>query len=300
MPRIAVGVDAGGTKTAVVYSVDGKRVRVDTHGAVSASLKGTEAAANAIATAIASTTDGAIPHAIFVGAAGAGRADVADGIRSALESRFANAKVGVRDDAYIALRAAIPEGDGVVLIAGTGSIAYAQRGNEGYRCGGYGYLVGDDGSGFAIGAAAIKHLLKSYDGRVSRDAFAEDLESHLDVRSLTDVLERVYRSAAPVGTIAGVAPLVLQMAQRSERIATRIVQSAALELFDLLKGAIKRAGLSGTSAPIALAGGLLSSNSLLTYLLETRILNEFTTMPIRKDNPEPCSGALAEAERLLS
>jgi N-acetylglucosamine kinase-like BadF-type ATPase len=52
MPRIAVGVDAGGTKTAVVYSVDGETVRVDTHDAVSPSLKGTEAAASAIATPI--------------------------------------------------------------------------------------------------------------------------------------------------------------------------------------------------------------------------------------------------------
>jgi glucosamine kinase len=300
MPQIAVGVDAGGTKTAVVYSVDGETVRVDTHDAVSASVKGTEAAADAIARAIESTTDGAIPHAIFVGAAGAGREDVADGIRTALQSRFGTAKVDVRDDAYIAMRAAIPQGDGVVLIAGTGSIAYAQAGGEGYRCGGYGYLIGDDGSGFAIGAAAVKHLLKAYDGRVARDAFVEAIESHLGVQTLTDVLERVYRSTKPVGTIAGVAPLVLQMAQSSERVATKIVQTAALELFDLLKSVIKRADLIGSDAPIAFAGGLLTANSLLTYLLEMRVLNEFTSMPIRKDNPEPCVGALAEAQRLLS
>jgi N-acetylglucosamine kinase-like BadF-type ATPase len=128
----------------------------------------------------------------------------------------------------------------------------------------------------------------------------EAVEAHLGVQTLTHVLERVYRSATPVGTIAGVAPLVLQMAQSSERVATKIVQTAALELFDLLKGVIKRADLSESDAPIAFAGGLLSANSLLTYLLEMRVLNEFTAMPIRKDNPEPCVGALAEAERLLS
>lgn len=300
MPRIAVGVDAGGTKIAVAYSVDGETIRVDSHEAASPSLKGTEAASNAIATAVESTTDGALPHAIFVGAAGAGREDVAVDIRSALESRFPSARVAVRDDAYIALRAAIPDGDGVVVIAGTGSVAFAQSGGDGYRCGGYGYLIGDDGSGFAIGAAAIKHLMKAYDGRVPRDAFVEAIESHFAVQTLTGMLERVYRSTAPVGTIAGVAPLVLQMAQSSERIATRIVQTAAQELFDLLKGVIKRANLSGSDAPIALAGGLLSANSLLTYLLEMRILNELTSMPIRKDNPDPCTGALAEAERLLS
>lgn len=300
MPRIAVGVDAGGTKTAVVYSVDGKTVRVESFEGASASVKGTEAAANAVATAIEATTDGAIPHAIFVGAAGAGREEVAGGIRSALQSRFANARVEVRDDAFIALRAAVPDGNGVVLIAGTGSIAYAQNGEESYRCGGYGYLMGDDGSGFAIGSSALKHLCKSYDGRVSRDALVERLEERLGVRQLSDVLELVYGSTSPAGRIAALAPLVLELAQTSERSATKIVQTAGLELFDLLKSVVKRAGLTGSDAPIAFAGGLLSSNSLLTYLLETRLLNEFPTMPIRKDNPEPCLGALAQAQRLLS
>lgn len=300
MPVIAVGVDAGGTKTAVVYSVDGRKIRVDSFEAASPSVKGTEAAANAIATAIEATTDGAIPHAIFVGAAGAGREEVAGGIRSLLASRFANAKVDVRDDAYIALRAAVREGNGIVLIAGTGSIAFAQNGEDSYRCGGYGYLMGDDGSGFAIGSAAVKHLCKSYDGRVSRDALAEQIEAALEARKLSDVLERIYRSSAPVGAIASLAPVVLELAQSGERSATRIVQTAGLELFDLLKSVIKRADLAGTDAPIAFAGGLLNANSLLTYLLETRLLNEFPTMPIRKDNPEPCLGALAQAERLLS
>lgn len=299
MPRIAVGVDAGGSKIAVVHSVDGETARVECYDAASPSLRGPEAAADAIATAIEAATDGAKPHAIFVGAAGAGRDDIASPITAALESRFAGARVEVRDDAYIALRAAVPQGDGVVLIAGTGSIAYAQRGDESFRSGGYGYLIGDDGSGFAIGAAGIKHLCKVYDGRVPRDGLADMLEGRFEVARLTDMLERVYRSTSAVTTVASAAPIVLEMAQAGERSATRIVQTAALELFELLKGAIKRSGLVGSDAPIALAGGLLGTNSLLTFLLETRLLNEYPSMPLRKEPPSPCLGALAEAQRLL-
>lgn len=299
MPRIAVGVDAGGSKIAVVHSVDGETARVECYDAASPSLRGPEAAADAIATAIEAATDGAKPHAIFVGAAGAGRDDIASPITAALESRFAGARVEVRDDAYIALRAAVPQGDGVVLIAGTGSIAYAQRGDESFRSGGYGYLIGDDGSGFAIGASGIKHLCKVYDGRVPRDGLADMLEGRFEVARLTDMLERVYRSTSAVTTAASAAPIVLEMAQAGERSATRIVQTAALELFELLKGAIKRSGLVGSDAPIALAGGLLGTNSLLTFLLETRLLNEYPSMPLRKEPPSPCLGALAEAQRLL-
>lgn len=300
MPAIAVGVDAGGTKTAVVHAVDGEASRIEMRDGANASVRGAESAATIIADAVESSLDGAMPHAIFVGAAGAARQEVRDAIEGALRSRFGAARIQVRDDAYIALRAAVPQGDGVVVIAGTGSIAYAQHGDEGYRCGGYGYLLGDDGSGFAIGSAGIAHVLRSYDRRVPRDELVAALEKHLDVNHLEGVLQSVYRSENPVGTVAAAARVVLDLAQSGERSATKIVQAAALGLGDLVKSVIKLAGLTGEPAQIVLAGGLLQSNSLLTYLLETRLLNEHPAMPVKKLSEEPCLGALSEAQRLLN
>jgi N-acetylglucosamine kinase-like BadF-type ATPase len=299
MPAIAVGVDAGGSKTAVVHAVDGTVSNVELCESANASVRGSEGAAAIIADAVESSLHGAMPHAIFVGAAGAGRREVRDAIETALHSRYASARVEVRDDAYIALRASVPQGDGVVIIAGTGSIAYAQRGEEGHRCGGYGYLLGDDGSGFAIGSAGIAHVLRSYDGRVPRDELVDALEAHLGAHDLEGVLQAVYRSEYPVGAVAAAARVVLEMAQAGERSATKFVQNAALALADLAKSVIKRAGLTGAAAPIVLAGGMLQSNSLLTYLLETRLLNEYPNMPVSKNAAEPCLGALAEAQRLL-
>jgi glucosamine kinase len=299
MPSITVGVDAGGTKTAVVHAVDGEESRVEFREGANASMRGAEGAAAIIADAVESTLDGAIPHAIFVGAAGAARPEVRGAIESALRSRYQTARVEVRDDAYIALRAAVPAGDGVVVIAGTGSITFAQHGNDGYRCGGYGYLLGDDGSGFAIGSAGIAYLLRSYDKRVPRDELVLALETQLGVTDLQGVLQAVYRSEHPVATVAAAARIVLDLAQAGERSATKIVQNAALGLGDLVRSVIKLAGLSGAAVPIVLAGGLLQSNSLLTYLLETRLLNEYPAMPVSKLSTEPCFGALAEAQRLL-
>src|SRR5579872_1987820 len=299
MPAVAVGVDAGGSKTAVVHAVDGTVSNVELCEGANASMRGAERAASIIADAVQSSLHGALPHAIFVGAAGAGRAEVRGAIEEALRSRYASARIEVRDDAYIALRASVPQGDGVVVIAGTGSIAYAQHGEHGYRCGGYGYLLGDDGSGFAIGSAGIAHVLRSYDGRVARDGLVSALESHLDARDVEGVLQAVYRTGHPAGTVAAAARVVLEVAQAGERSATKIVQAAALGLGDLVKSVIKLAGLTGSAAPIVLAGGMLQSNSLLTYLLETRLLNEHPAMPVSKDSAQPCFGALAEAQRLL-
>lgn len=300
MPSIAVGVDAGGSKTAVIRAVDGETGRIEVREGANASQRGAEGAAAIIADAVESTLEGATPHAIFVGAAGAARQEVRDAIEGALRSRFASARIQVRDDAYIALRASVPDGDGVVVIAGTGSIAYAQHGEQGYRCGGYGYLLGDDGSGFAIGSAGIGHVLRSYDGRVPRDELVAALEVHLGVRDLEGVLQSVYRCEHPVGIVADAARIVLAVAQSGERSATKIVQGAALALGELVKSVIKRADLTGAAVPIVLAGGMLQSNSLLTYLLETRLLNEHPSMPVSKRAAEPCFGALAQAQRLLN
>jgi N-acetylglucosamine kinase-like BadF-type ATPase len=299
MPAIAVGVDAGGSKTAVVHAVDAAVSNIEICDGANASQRGAEGAASIIADAVQSSLQGAIPHAIFVGAAGAGRREVRDAIEGALRSRYASARIEVRDDAYIALRASVPQGDGIVVIAGTGSIAYAQRGDEGYRCGGYGYLLGDDGSGFAIGSSGIAHVLRSYDARVPRDELVAALEAHLGARDREGVLQAVYRSSHPAGVVAAAARVVIDVAQNGERSATKIVQGAALALGDLVKSVIRRAGLTGVAAPIVLAGGMLASNSLLTYLLETRLLNEHPAMPISKDSAQPCLGALSEAQRLL-
>lgn len=299
MPSIAVGVDAGGSKTAVVHAVDGEASRVDLADGANASMRGAEGAAAIIADAVERSLDGGIPHAIFVGAAGASRREVREAIETALRSRYPSARVAVREDAYIALRSGAPEGDGVVAIAGTGSIAYAQHGTEGYRCGGYGYLLGDDGSGYAIGSAGIGHLMRVYDKRIARDALAASMEAFLHAGDFEDVLQAVYRSENPVARVADAARVVLDAAQAGERSATKIVQTAALALADLVKSVIKRADLTGAHAPIVLAGGLLKSNSLLTYLLETRLLNEHPNMPIVKHLAEPCMGALSEARRLL-
>jgi glucosamine kinase len=299
MSRIAVGVDAGGSKTAVTYSLDGVCKGVWYGSSANPSVHGAERAGDAIAKTIELALDGALPGAIFVGAAGAGRESVAGELRNALESRFADANVEVRDDAYIALRAAVPEGDGAVVIAGSGAIAYAEKDGSGFRSGGYGYLFGDAGSGFGIGAAAVDRLLRAYDGRAPRDAFTEELEAALGVSSLGETLQKVYAAEAPARALAQLAPIVIDAAGRGDRSASKIVQQAAAELNSLLKAAIASASLAGSNAPIAFSGGLLSASSLLTFLLETRLLNDFPDMPILKDNPPPAEGALCAAERLL-
>lgn len=296
MPRF-VGVDAGGSTTVAALAHDDEIVRTYAGGGANARAIGVEAAADAIAAAVERVLGGERADAVAVGAAGAGGERVRAELHAALCARLGPAPIWVGDDAQLALRAAIPHGDGIVLIAGTGAIAYAEIGDERRRAGGYGHLVGDEGSGYAIGAAALRRLFHSFDAGTSGGAMLDAIALHVGATNLQDALATLYESASPVAAIAGCAPVVLEHAARGERAATAIVQQAARALFDLV--AMLARPLSTRDVPIAFSGGLLRENNLLTYLLELRIANEFPYLHPVRPAAEPYAGALAQARRLL-
>jgi N-acetylglucosamine kinase-like BadF-type ATPase len=197
--------------------------------------------------------------ALYVGAAGAGRTQVAAALRAALAARFPAATIVVEDDARIALRAAIEDGPGAVVIAGTGSVAYAENGALRIRVGGDGFALGDEGSGYALGVAAVRALLRSLDGRspegevarLARDEFG-------DMRDA--VLEAVYGDAGRVDVtrVASVAPMVVQLAESGDAEASGVVERAIRSLAALADVVCARAELAPDAA-IAFAGGLLSA-----------------------------------------
>lgn len=294
---IIVGVDAGGTTTRVAAERDGVRIGMLEAEPANLRTHGVDAAAETISRAIDELLAGEHPRALVVGAAGAGSSQTAQALRAVLEERFPGARVAVEDDATIALRALV-EGDGIVLVSGTGSIAVACVGGARYRAGGHGALLGDEGSGGWIGAAAVRQLLRHYDGRAPRDAMTDALAKELG-SSIDDVHHRIYGDEHPARRLAALAPLVLTLASDGERSATKIVQAAALELADLVKTVVRAAGCERSELPVVLAGGLLAQNSLLTYLLETRIANELPSLVPRKNPPPAYEGALVLARGLL-
>ena len=300
MSRIVVGVDVGGSGIAAVACDDDGIEKYAQGDPSNLRLVGVDAAAASIAEVVRRVCAPAAPSALFVGAAGAGDGSVTRALQRALEIHFADTPVGASDDAHIALRAELPQGDGIALIAGTGSIAYAEISERHYRVGGYGHLLGDEGSGYAIGSAAARALLRAYDGRAPFDPMLEEVARSLDSACAVDVVARTYASPHAVRDLAALATIVLTHADSGERSAAKIIQTAALELFDVLKALSRKASIHQEALPLVFAGGLLRQNSLLTYLLETRISHEFPHLEVRKNVPAPKYGALACARQLLA
>ena len=228
---ICVGVDAGGTSTIAVVSNDGAFLRAARGKGANPTTLGLDDAADVIITTIREAVGGgAHPAAIHVGAAGAGRPRVADHLAELIGLAFRGARVAVGDDAAIALRAALPEGDGAVLIAGTGSTAYAEHGERAQRVGGLGYLAGDEGSAFWIGMQAVKLYGRVLDGRAGRDETTDLVARALDAPDRERYLGALYDAELSPAPIAALAPSIVAFAGKGNRASTKIVQQAALEL----------------------------------------------------------------------
>ena len=206
----------------------------------------------------------------------------------------------VGDDAAIALRAAVPAGPGVVLIAGTGSVAYAENGDRKVLVGGLGSVVGDEGSAFAIGMAAVRLYGRVLDGRARRDETSDLVARVLDAADRDAYLAAVYDAKLDPAAIAALAPPILAFAGKANRASSRIVQEASKELGDLVKSATAQAGLLDESPAVVLAGGLLRENSLLTFLLGTRIVGDIPGAAVIQGGDPPVLGALRIAEALLA
>jgi N-acetylglucosamine kinase-like BadF-type ATPase len=290
-------VDAGGSRTVAALARGERVLRTIAGSGANPNVLGIDAAADAIARCIERLLDGESPAAIGAGVAGAGDESVRARLLAVLKQRFPVARIAISHDARIALRAAIPQGDGIVVIAGTGSIAYAEIGERSFFAGGYGYLFGDAGSGYAIGAEALRNLLAALEAGVPERALPAELASHLGANDRSVLLGRIYGSATPVADIGACAPIVIRHAADGDDLANVILGHAIDGLFELISRIVDRCAKS--ALPLAFAGGLLRERNALTDRLEQRIADAALDVRIVAARAEPYLGALAEARRLV-
>lgn len=297
---VAVGVDAGGTATRAAVSENGAPAGAAEGPGANPTTLGVDDAADAIVQVVRKALEHRRPAAIVIGAAGAGRRTVAATLETLVGSAFNDCRVAACDDAAIALRAAIPEGPGIVLIGGTGSVAYAENGARRARVGGLGYRAGDEGSAFALGMAAVRLYGRVLDGRAKADDTTAVVARALEAPDRDAYLDALYDAPIVPARIAAIAADVIALAGNGNRVATKLVQQAASDLGDLIRDAARQTGLMEASPSVALAGGLFAENTLLSYVLELRIINELPGASIVRGGDGAVAGALRLAEALAA
>ena len=173
--------------------------------------------------------------------------------------------VEVTNDGALLLTAGTPDGWGVAVIAGTGSIAVG-RSTDGRlaRAGGWGYLLGDEGSGYAIAMQALNAVTRSADGRGGKTPLTEKLLGAMSLQKPQDTIAAVYRGGWDRTAIAALAPIVFEVAENGDEIALSIVERQAGELAHVI-AAVART-LAFQAFPLAIAGGALLNSD---YYRET-------------------------------
>lgn len=172
--------------------------------------------------------------------------------------------VVIENDGYITLAGAVGDRAGLLLIAGTGSIAWGASGDgRAVRVGGWGSRAGDEGSGFDIGMRAIRHILRAADGRENQSAICAAVLQEKGMIDVENLIDWLYSPNYSPDSVAALAPVICRLAQAGDAKAIAILSRAAKELALMALSVIRQLGLETSSFRVVLSGGVFQNNSFL-------------------------------------
>ena len=306
MSDIVIGVDGGGSKTRVMVGTAEGEVLVTLDGPKSAVTPG-QAAHSAdvigdlVTRALAEIAQpGAIlPKVLYCGVAGAGRDEERKALHAALDAKELAEEVVIDSDGLIAMYDALEDRAGILLVVGTGSIAYGRSpAGEVVRCGGWGPVFGDEGSGGWIGRRALGIVAASSDGREPPTALLFPILAATQCEDVQDLIP--WAAAANARDFASLVPVVFSTAGAGDPRANALLTLAAEELVLHVRALSRqlftdeRAGVT-----VAFSGGLMERGSPLRKRLEQRLKSAVPGAQIRSEEVLPVRGALRAAARKI-
>jgi glucosamine kinase len=302
---VVVGVDGGGSSTRVYVADERAEVLFKANGAGSAVLPGAEAdSAELIGTLVRNAVIDAemghlLPRALVVGVAGVGREAQKIALQQELERLELADAVIVISDAEAAMADAFAEGPGILLIAGTGSIAWG-RSPAGTlrRCGGWGPVFGDEGSGAWIGRKALQVIAAAHDGREPETALTGAVLTALELDEVPAIIP--WASSATPAELATLAPAVLSAAEVGDLRANTVVTMAVEELALHVRALARELFVDERATiPVAMHGGLLAKGRPMRKRLEHRFKTLVPGAAVRHQPVDAARGAVQLALRSI-
>ena len=305
MSHLVVGVDGGGSKTQVLVA-DGRGKEIATlTGAPSAVRPGdvlhsAEVIGGLVRDALAVAETEERPRVLTVGVAGVGREKERKALLRALEGEGIADEVVVVTDAEIAMEDAFGDAPGILLISGTGSVAFG-RGPTGtfMRCGGWGPNCGDEGSGAWIGRRALSVVTASHDGREPETRLMGALLTALELEQVDDLVP--WAAGATPQQLSSLAVPVLTLAADRDLRANSICTLAAEELVLHVRTLARQLFVDERAAvPVALAGGMLRRGSFLRRLVEHRLKSAVPGSHLHGEDVVAARGGVKLARKALA
>lgn len=217
---------------------------------------------------------------LCIGAAGISNPRAREILTEELERAGFSGKWKLCGDQEIALRGAM-DGPGVVVIAGTGSICFGKNAaGKTARSGGFGHLIDDGGSGYALGRAVLSSAVRSVDGRLKHSDILQAVCARLD-GGPERIIPFVYDPETDKAAIAQFAGIALELARQGDTEARRILQREAQELCQLVMAV--QESLDMPQCRIALLGGLIASENPYHLVTTEKLTDLGTVIPAQHD-----------------
>ncbi len=308
---IFLGIDGGGSKTSCLIGDETSVLGTGSAGGSNVVRVGEAQARESLASAIrqACTVARLKPSAITrvcVGLAGAARFEVSQPVRAMISEIISGDgmhhaidpdQIIVVGDMVITLEAAFGNGPGVIVIAGTGSIAYGRsRDGQIARAGGWGFAVSDEGSGHWIGRTALAASLRAWDeNQAEHSPMLEVLMKSWKIESREKMILAANDSPPP--DFAALFPSVLALADSGDPGARDVLTAAGTRLADLAGVVIRRLFSGSGSVPVAMSGGVFRSSSLVRQVFYNSLRAECPGVVLNPGTIDPVRGALEIARK---
>ena len=302
-----LGIDGGGTKTTCAVGDESRLLAAATAGPSNIVRVGEGKARESLHQCVrqACAAAGIAPEEVArtcIGGSGAAQPEFAEIVRTLL-AEIVPSPIDVVGDMQIALEAAFDTGPGVVVIAGTGSIAYGRDGRgRTSRAGGWGFAIGDEGSAHWIGRKAVSTVLRAADQAEEGvesgvgSALAKDLFKAWGVASIAD-LARAANSIPPPDFAA----LFPAIAVSSSDLASQVLTDAGVELAEIAAVVVRRLFAKDHSSviPVAMTGGVFRYAALVRQVFYNELRKVDARLELNPQVVEPVEGALRMARRAL-
>lgn len=291
-----LGLDAGGTKTiCLLADADGRTIGRGHGGAANLQTEGELQVEKVLHAVIDQAIDGrAVPiAALCLGMAGADRHDDAAIVRAVLRRLGFRHDALVVNDALVALVAGAGDGPGIVIVSGTGSIVYGvDQHARAARAGGWGFMLGDEGSGYWIGRHALIAALRERDGQGPKTLLTRLVCDHFQVTSPNLVVRQVYDQGLRPQSIAALGGLVEHARDEGDVIAAEIVAQAAQHLTHGALSVASRLAMRGDQFTTVLAGGMFRAIPWLAEDVGRRMRDVAPRCRVAPLGVEPAQGAV--------
>lgn len=233
---------------------------------------------------------------ICIGTAGISNPNIHQYIRTNIDLFGYSCPVSIVGDCETALAGAVLQTEGIILISGTGSICYAkdEMGNT-YRTGGYGHLIDDEGSGYAIGRDILTAVIKAYDLRSEATLLTNHVLDYLNIQTIEELIHFVYNPNHNKKEIAGLSILIEKAYQMEDKAAIAIIEKCVAGLMELIDPIMLRMKEDST---IAVSGSVLLNNKVIFNKLSTNISNKYPLVTMIKPKKDAAFGAVYLANRL--